>query len=56
MLFPLQQIFGATKLAKTKVKLYVPVVAISTEDNSKLLQQLKSGFNQTYRHRFKTSI
>ena len=27
-------------------KLYVPVVTLSTQDNSKLLQQLKSGFNK----------
>ena len=28
----------------TVTKLYVPVVTLSTQDNSKLLQQLKSGF------------
>ena len=28
-------------------KLYVSVVALSTQDNAKLLQQLKSGFNRT---------
>ena len=28
-------------------KLYVPVVTLSTQDNSKLLQQLKSGFKRT---------
>ena len=28
----------------TDTKLYVPVVTISTQDNAKLLQQLKSGF------------
>ena len=28
----------------TDTKLYVPVVTLSTQDNSKLLQQLKSGF------------
>ena len=27
-------------------KLYVPVVTLSTQDNSKLLQQLKSGFKR----------
>ena len=30
----------------TDAKLYVPVVTISTQDNSKLLQQLKSGFKR----------
>ena len=28
-------------------KLYVPVVTLSTQDNTKLLQQLKSGFRHT---------
>ena len=28
-------------------KLYVPVVTLSTQDNTKLLQQLKSGFRRT---------
>ena len=28
-------------------KLYVPVVTLSTQDNAKLLQQLKSGFKRT---------
>ena len=32
---------GETKFAITKTKLYVPVVTLSTEDNTKLLQQLK---------------
>ena len=30
--------------AITETKLYVPVVTLSTQDNEKLLQQLKSGF------------
>ena len=30
----------------TDTKLYVPVVTLSTKDNSKLLQQLKSGFER----------
>ena len=30
----------------TDTKLYVPVVSLSTQDNSKLLQQLKSGFKR----------
>ena len=32
--------------AITDTKLYVPVVTLSTQDNSKLLQQLKSGFKR----------
>ena len=31
----------------TDTKLYVPVVTFSTQDNAKLLQQLKSGFKRT---------
>ena len=31
----------------TETNLYVPVVALSTEDNAKLLPQLKSGFKRT---------
>ena len=31
----------------TDTKLYVPVVTLSTENNKKLLQQLKSGFKRT---------
>ena len=31
----------------TDTKLYVPVVTLSTQDNAKLLQQLKSGFRGT---------
>ena len=30
----------------TDAKLYVPVVTLSTQDNAKLLEQLKSGFKQ----------
>ena len=51
---------GAT-FAITETKLYVPVVTLSTQDNTKLLQQLKSGFginiginiyqNQNYYHK-----
>ena len=32
------------KFEITDRKLYVPVVTLSTQDNSKLLQKLKSGF------------
>ena len=30
----------------TDTKLYVPVLTLSTQDNTKLLQQLKSGFKR----------
>ena len=36
-----------TAFAITDTKLYVPVVALSTEDNITLLQQSKSGFKCT---------
>ena len=32
--------------AITNTKLYVPVVTLSTQDNAKLLRQLKSGFKR----------
>ena len=38
---------GATKSKIIDTKLYVPVVTLSTQDNEKLLQQLKSGFKRT---------
>ena len=38
---------GAGKFAITETKLYVPVVTLSTQDNAKLLQRLKSGFKRT---------
>ena len=38
---------GETKFATTETKLYVLVVTLSTQDNAKLLQQLKSGFKRT---------
>ena len=38
---------GVTKFAIAKKKLYVPVVTLSTQDNTKLLQQLKSRFRRT---------
>ena len=31
----------------TEIKLYVPVVTLSTQDNAKLLPQLKLGFKRT---------
>ena len=38
---------GEEKFAITETKLYVPVLTLSTKDNEKLLQQLKSGFKKT---------
>ena len=38
---------GAGIFQKTELNLYVPVVTLSTQDNAKLLQQLKSGFKRT---------
>ena len=51
---------GEAKFAITETKLYVPVVTLSTQDNAKLLQQLKSGFRRTinwnkYQSNIKTS-
>ena len=36
-----------TKFTITDIKRYYPVVTFSTEDNTKLLQQLKPGFKRT---------
>ena len=36
-----------TTFAITDTKFYVLVVTLSTQDNAKLLQQLKSGFKRT---------
>ena len=38
---------GEEKFAIREIKLYVSVVTLSTKDNEKLLQQLKSGFKKT---------
>ena len=38
---------GKGKFGITETKLYVLVVTLSTQDNAKLLQQLKSGFKRT---------
>ena len=37
----------ATTFAITDTKLYVPVVNLSTHDNAKLLDQIKTGFKKT---------
>ena len=36
-----------TTFSITDTKLYVPVIILSTQDNPKLLEQLKSGFKRT---------
>ena len=38
---------GAGRFEITDTKLYVPVANLSTQDNAKLLQKLKSGFKRT---------
>ena len=48
---------GEEKFAITETKLYVPVVTLSTQDNAKLLQQLKSGFKRTINwNKYESSI
>ena len=37
----------ASTFAMTDIKLYVPLIALSTQDNEKLFEQLKSGFKRT---------
>ena len=37
----------ATTFSITDTKLYVPVVTLSTQENAKLLEKLKSGFKRT---------
>ena len=39
---------SATRFVITNTKLYVLVVTLSTEDDAKLLEQLKSGFKHTF--------
>ena len=48
---------GETKFKITETKLYVPVVTLSTQDNAKLFQQLKSGFKRTInRNKYESNI
>ena len=48
---------GEGKFKITVTKLYVPVVTLSTQDNAKLLQQLKSGFKRTvYWNKYESDI
>ena len=57
---------GAGTFAITNTRLYSPAVTLSTQENAKLLQQLKSGFksvinwnniyqNQIYQHKIQIS-
>ena len=39
---------GATTLATTDTKCYAPVVTLSTQDNTKQLEQLQLGFKRTF--------
>ena len=54
---------GQAKFAIADANLYDPVVTVSTQDNAKLLEQLKCGFkrtinwnNQMFQQKDKTSI
>ena len=48
---------GEGKFAIIETKIYVPVVTLSTKDNKKLLQQLKSGFKKTINwNKYESSI
>ena len=48
---------GEGKFAITKTKLYVPVVTVTTKNNEKLLQQLKSGFKKAINwNKYESSI
>ena len=40
------EVNGATNFAITDTKRYVPVVTLSTQESTKLLQQLKSEFTR----------
>ena len=48
---------GEGRFKITDTKLYVPVVTLSTQDNAKLFQQLKSGFKRTINwNKYESSI
>ena len=48
---------GETKFKITETKLYVPDATLSTQDNVKLFQQLKSGFKRTINwNKYQSSI
>ena len=43
----LSNFWRTLEIPLTETKLYIPVVTLSTQDNAKLLPQLKSGFKRT---------
>ena len=46
-----------TKFAMTDTKRYVPVVTLSTQDNAKLLEQLRYGFERTiYWNKYQSKV
>ena len=45
--FVISSATGATTFKITDTKLYVPMVTLSTQDNTELLQQSKSEFKRT---------
>ena len=45
--YVISSVIEETKFKITTTELYVPVVTLSTQDNAKLLQHLKSGFKKT---------
>ena len=45
-----------TTFAITDTKLYVPLVTLSTDDNAKLLQQLKPGFKRNINWKMITQL
>ena len=48
---------GETKFKITDTKLHIPIATLSTQDNIKLLQQLKSGFKRTInRNKYQTRV
>ena len=47
MVCVISSVTGGTKFEIADTSLYVPVIALSIQDNAKLLQQLKSGFEKT---------
>ena len=48
---------GQTNFKISETKLYVPAVTLLTQDNAKLLQQLKSGFKRTINwNKYKSNI
>ena len=53
----LMQQLNSQQFSITDATLYVPVVTLSTNDNAKLLERLKSGFKRTiYRNKYQPKI